>query len=160
MPMDMPKPTEEHTWLQRLAGEWTYAGEMKMGEEEHKSTGTETIRTFGGFWTVGEMLGKMPGSDIQSKSVISLGYDPDKKKYVGTFISDMMSFMWVYEGTRKGDVLTLDCEGPSFKGDGQMVQYQDIIEIKSDSEYVMSSQTRGEDGKWKKFMSMTFTRAT
>lgn len=157
--MDMPAPTEEHLWLQTLVGEWTYAGEMKMGEEEMNSSGSETIKAFGGFWTVGEMSGKMPGSDVVSKSVITLGYDVLKKKYVGTFVSDMMGFVWIYEGTRQGNVLTLDCDGPSFKGDGTMSRYQDIIDMKSDKEYVLSSQTLGDDGKWTKFMSMTFTRA-
>jgi hypothetical protein len=156
--MEMPPPTEEHQWLQKLVGEWNSTGAMKMGEEEMKSTGTETITAFGGYWTVGEMRGKMPGSDVESKSVITLGYDPAKQKYVGTFVSDMMGFLWVYEGTRKGNVLTLDAEGPSFKGDGTLAKYQDIIEVKSDREYELSSQVLGDDGRWTPFMSMNFSR--
>jgi hypothetical protein len=100
----------------------------------------------------------MPGSDLTSTSLMTLGYDDMKKKYVGTFVSEMMGFIWVYEGSRKGDVLTLDCKGPSFKGDGSMADYQDIMEIKSENEYVLTSQTKDEGGSWKKFMSMTFTR--
>ncbi|BCJ90694.1 hypothetical protein IZ6_14290 [Terrihabitans soli] len=156
--MEMPAPVEEHKWLQELIGEWTSTGEMKMGEEEMKSSGTETITAFGGFWTVGEMRGKMPGSDVESKSVITLGYDVAKKKYVGTFVSDMMGYLWVYEGTRKGNVLTLDAEGPSFKGDGSLAKYQDIIEIRSEKEYELRSQVLGEDGTWTPFMSMIFKR--
>jgi hypothetical protein len=156
--MEMPKPSAEHKWLQRLAGDWTYEGEMKMGEEQHKSSGTETIRAFGGMWTVGEMIGQMPGTEQKTTSTITLGYDLTKKKFVGTFVSDVMDFMWIYEGSLKGDVLTLDCRGPSFKGDGQMADYQDIVEIKSDNEYTLSSQTKGDDGKWAKFMTMTFKR--
>lgn len=156
--MEMPEPTKEHEWLQRLVGEWTYEGAMKMGEEEHKSSGTETIRPFGKFWTVGDMAGQMPGSDVKTLSTITLGYDADKKKYVGTFVSDMMGFLWIYEGTLNGNALTLDCKGPSFKGDGKLADYQDIIEVKGSDEYEMSSQTKGEDGKWTKFMSMTFKR--
>jgi hypothetical protein len=156
--MEMPKPSAEHKWLQRLVGDWTYQGEMKMGEEQHKSSGTETIRAFGGMWTVGEMIGQMPGTEQKSVSNITLGYDLTKKKFVGTFVSDVMDFMWIYEGSLKGDVLTLDCKGPSFKGDGKMADYQDIVEIKSDNEYTLSSQTKGDDGKWTKFMTMTFKR--
>ena len=155
--MEMPKPAKEHEWLRRLAGEWTINGEMKMGEHEHKSTGTQTVRDFG-MWSVGEMTGQMPGTDQTSRSIISLGYDLTKKKFVGSFISDVMDFMWIYEGSLKGDVLTLDCRGPSFKGDGTMADYQDIVEIKNDNEYTLSSQTKGDDGKWTKFMTMTFQR--
>ena len=156
--MEMPKPAKEHAWLRRLVGEWTYDGEMSMGPEQHKSSGTETIRAFGDLWTVGEMTGQMPGSDQKSMSVITLGYDQAKKKFVGSFVSDMMDSMWVYEGTLKGDVLTLDTRGPSFKGDGSLADYQDIVEVKSDDEYVLSSQTKGDDGSWTQFMSMTFKR--
>jgi hypothetical protein len=92
-----------------------------------------------------------------SKSVITLGYDPAKKKFVGTFIASMMTHLWPYEGTLQGDVLTLDSEGPSMKGDG-MQKYQDIVEIKDADTYVLSSQIVGDDGAWTKFMSMTFTR--
>jgi hypothetical protein len=156
--MDMPPPTEEHKWLQRLAGEWTISGEMKMGEEQMKSSGTETVKAFGAYWMVAEMSGTMPGSDAVSNSVMALTFDPARQKYVGTFISDMMNFMWIYEGTRKGDVLTLDCEGPGFKGDGTMSKYQDILEIRNEREYTLSSQTLGDDGTWTPFMSMTFAR--
>ncbi len=156
--MDMPKPAREHEWLRRLVGEWTYEGEMKIGDMEHSSSGTETIRALGDLWTIGEMSGQMPGSDTVSKSVITLGYDLTKKKFVGSFVSDMMDSMWTYEGTLKGDVLTLDTVGMSFKGDGSTAPYQDIVEIRSDDEYVLSSQTKGDDGSWTKFMTMTFRR--
>jgi hypothetical protein len=155
--MEMPKPVKEHEWLKRFAGEWNLTGEMKMGDMEHKSEGTQTIRDFG-LWSVGEMEGKMPGSEQVSRSIIALGYDIQKKKFVGSFISDVMDSMWIYEGSLKGNVLTLDTSGPSFKGDGSPADYQDIIELVSDNEYTMSSQTKGDDGSWTKFMTMRFKR--
>jgi hypothetical protein len=157
---DMPKVeiTDEHKWLQRLTGDWTYAGECNMGPDAPawKTSGTETKRSLGGLWSIGEMKGEMPDG-TPTTSIITLGYDAAKKKFVGTFIASMMTYMWPYEGTLKGNVLTLDSEGPSMKGEG-MQKYQDIVEIKNDNEYSLSSQIIGDDGKWTKFMSMTFTR--
>lgn len=156
--MEMPKPAKEHEWLRRLVGEWTYEGEMNLGPEQHRSSGTETIRAFGDLWTIGDMTGQMPGSGKTSKSIIALGYDQAKKRFVGTFISDMMDSLWVYDGALNGDVLTLDCKGPSFKGDGSLQDYQDVVEIRSDDEYVLWSQVKGDDGSWTRFMTMTFRR--
>jgi hypothetical protein len=101
--------------------------------------------------------GEMPGGGI-GLTLMTLGYDPAKKKYVGTFIGSMMTHLWVYEGTREGNVLTLDTVGPSFSGDGSLVAYQDIIEIVSDDHRTLNSQLKGPDGNWAKFMSGHYRR--
>ena len=46
---------------------------------------------------------------------------------------------------------TLDTEGPSFKGDGGLVKYQDIIEVKGDDHWVLRSRALGDDGAWGPF---------
>ena len=92
------------------------------------------------------------------ESVITLGYDPAKQRFVGTFIASMMTHLWPYEGSLRGDVLTLDSEGPSFSGDGSMVKYQDIVEIKDDNHWILKSRMPGEDGKWLEFMTAHYRR--
>ena len=89
----------EHHWLQKLVGEWTYEHEMAMepGGPLQKFTGTETVRTLGGFWVLCEGRGEMPGGG-EAVTVMTLGYDPAKKRYVGTFIGSMMSYLWLYDG--------------------------------------------------------------
>jgi len=159
MEMEKVKPTKEHKWLRRIVGEWTYESEAMMGPDAPawKSSGTQSVRMLGDLWSVGEIQGEMPDG-TSSVSIISLGYDPAKEKFVGTFIASMMTHLWPYEGTLNGNVLTLDSEGPSFKGDGSMSKYQDLVEIMSDDEYTLSSQAPGEDGKWHPFMKMVFKR--
>jgi hypothetical protein len=63
--------------------------------------------------------------------VITLGFDPKRNRYVGTWIGSMMNHLWVYDGELDANkrVLTLNAEGPSFSGDGTMAKYQDIIEF-------------------------------
>jgi hypothetical protein len=111
------EPQAEHRWLQKLVGEWTYEHEASMAPDKPKETfrGTESVRSLGGLWTVGEGTGDMPGGGT-SKSVMTLGYDPQRKRFVGTFIASMMTYLWVYEGTLDASrkVLTLDTEGPNF----------------------------------------------
>jgi hypothetical protein len=93
---------------------------------------------------------------------MTLGYDPQKGHFVGSFVASMMTHLWIYErGTldAAGKVLTLDARGPTFSGDGAMVDYQDIIEWKSDDHRILSSRMRGEDGSWSPvFMTAHYRR--
>lgn len=155
------EPQKEHRWLQQLVGEWTYEAESTAapGEPPTKTTGTESVRSLGGLWTVAEGEGEMPGGGA-STAIMTLGYDPQKKRYVGTWIGSMMTHLWLYEGSLDANerVLTLDCEGPSFHGDGTMAKYQDVIEIKSPNHRVLTSHVLGEDGKWQAFMTAHYRR--
>ena len=92
---------------------------------------------------------------------MTLGYDPARKRFVGTFIGSMMTHLWVYDGAldAAGKVLTLDAEGPTSPAEGKMAKYQDIIEFKSDDHRVLSSQMLGDDGKWHHFMTANYRRS-
>ena len=156
----MTDPTPEHEWLQRLVGDWTYENECVMGPngETEQGSGREVVRAFGGLWTMGETTGTMPGCGEMS-GLMTLGYDPVKGKYVGSWIGTPMAYMFVYEGSREGDVLTLDCEGPSFENPAKMAKYQDVVELRGPNERELRSQVRGADGSWQQFMQGVYTRA-
>ncbi|MGV3723062.1 MAG: DUF1579 domain-containing protein [Actinomycetota bacterium] len=155
------EPQKEHQWLQRMVGEWTSRMEMSAGPEDPGCGcgGTEVVRSIGGVWVQGEGTGEMPDGNA-STTIITLGYDPQKQRFVGTFIGSMMTNLWVYEGELNADGtrLTLDTEGPDFAGQGKIVKYQDIIEFRSDDHRVMMSQTLGDDGEWHPFMTAHYHR--
>lgn len=155
------EPQQEHQWLQQLVGEWTFETEANMGPDKpaEKYAGTESARSLGGLWVLGEGQGATPNGG-RTTTLMSLGYDPTKKRYVGTFLGSMMTHLWHYEGSldASGKVLTLDTEGPSFTAPGATTKYQDIIEIKSPDHRTLSSQALGEDGKWHKFMTAHYRR--
>jgi Protein of unknown function (DUF1579) len=155
------EPQKEHQWLQKLVGEWSFEGDCNMGPDQppSKHTGTETVRSIGGLWTMGEGTGEGPDGG-QMKSIMTLGYDLQTKRFVGTFIASMMTHLWIYNGTldAAGKVLTLDTEGPDFSGGPNMVKYQDIIEFASDDHRILKSQLVGPDGKWMQFMTAHYRR--
>jgi hypothetical protein len=155
------EPQKEHKWLQQLVGDWTYESECIMGPDQPpmKSGGKESVRSIGGLWTLGEWQYEMPDGNT-GIMIMTLGFDPIKGRFVGTFVGSMMTHLWIYDGQldAAGKVLTLNAEGPSFAGDGKMAKYQDIIEIKSADERVLSSQMLGDDGKWTRFMTATYRR--
>jgi hypothetical protein len=161
--MTPAEPTREHAWLQKLVGIWESEMDCDMGpgQPPMKSKGIESVRSIGGLWTIGEGEGEMPGGGM-ARTVMTLGYDPKKKRFVGTFIASMMTHMWTYEGTIEDDTLTLDTIGPVFDpetGDtGRMTKYQDIISFKSDSHRTLTSRILGDDGQWRQFMSADYRR--
>lgn len=113
------EPVKEHRWLQKLVGEWSFAGEASMGPDKppEKFTGTESVRAIGEIWTVAEGQGEMPGGG-PSTTMMSLGYDPQQQRFVGTWLGSMMAHLWIYHGSldAAGNVLTLEAEGPSIGG--------------------------------------------
>jgi uncharacterized protein DUF1579 len=155
------EPQKEHEWLQQLVGEWTLEGEgtMEPGQPAAKSEGSESVRSLGGLWILAEGQGEMPGGGAAT-SVMTLGYDPQRKRYVGTWIGSMMTHLWVYEGEldAAGRVLTLDAEGPDMAAEGKMARYKDMIELMSDDHRVLTSHVLGEDGEWHQFMTAHYRR--
>jgi len=83
----------------------------------------------------------MPGG-IAATTLMTLGYDPAKGRFVGTWIGSMMTHLWVYDGELDpaGRVLTLNSEGPSMTGDGSFAKYQDIVEFMSDDHRVLTAR--------------------
>ena len=159
----MAKPQQEHEWLHQLVGDWTFESQADMGPDQPsvKHGGTERVRSLGGMWVVGEGQGEMPGGGV-GHMLITLGFDPKRNRYVGTWVGSMMTHLWVYDGELDANkrVLTLNAEGPSFSGDGTMAKYQDIIEIVSPDHRVLRSQVQGADGKWTQFMEAHYRRVT
>jgi hypothetical protein len=154
------EPQPEHGWLQKLVGDWTSESEADMGPGKPRETfrGRERVRSIGGLWVSCEGEGEMPGGGTATM-IMTLGYDPARRKYVGTWIGSMMAQLWVYEGEvdSAGKALTLNAEGPSFAGHGITAQYKDVIEFLSDDHRMLTSHVL-EDGKWRLFMTAHYRR--
>ncbi|HOA75786.1 MAG TPA: DUF1579 domain-containing protein [Phycisphaerae bacterium] len=157
------KPQNEHRWLERLVGEWSYEHECKVGDETSKWSGREVVRSLGGLWTIAEGEGEMPCGGT-GQTIMTLGYDPQKKRYVGTFLVSVMAYLWVYEGSvdASGKRLVLDTVGPKFSQDGTPLEgtarYQDIVEIIDDDHRILRSQVLGDDGQWHPIMTGHYRR--
>jgi len=154
-------PTREHEWLQQLVGEWTYEGEatMEPGKPPETFKGTESVRSVGGLWVLGEGRGEMPDGGMAT-TMLTLGYDPQKRRYVGTWIGSMMAYLWIYDGSMDAaaKVLTLDAEGPGFAPDGALAKYQDVITLESEDHRVLRSRALRDDGTWNEFMTAHYRR--
>lgn len=158
--MQTPEPQTEHQWLHQLVGQWTIESECVMGPDQPplKLTGRENVRLLGQFWTIGEGSSDTPEGGCDS--IMTLGFDPLTKMFVGTFVASAMTHLWPYRGSLDTSrrILTLDSEGPSFTGEGTMSKYQDIIEFISPDHRTLTAQVQNADGLWQRFMVSHYHR--
>jgi Protein of unknown function (DUF1579) len=154
------EPQKQHQWLDQLIGEWMSEVECSGGSDQppSKTQGSEVVRSLGGLWIIADGVGEMPDGGT-GKTIMTLGFDPQRDRFVGTFIGSMMTHLWIYNGSLDATekVLTLDTEGPNFSQSG-MTKYKDIIEFVSEDHRIMTSQILGEDGNWTQFMTAHYRR--
>lgn len=109
-----PAPSDEHNFLRQFEGEWktTGKGADMMTGKDVDMTGVEYDRVvLGDFW-----LSFVYRTQINDKPFVGhgmIGYDPTKKKYVGTWVDSMSPFMATFEGMAdpKANTLTLETVG-------------------------------------------------
>lgn len=156
----MTRP-REHDWLERFVGEWAFEIDADATPDgpDGRHTGTETVRALGGGWIVCDGRGEVPGTGSVS-SMMTLGFDPAKGRCVGSFVTSMMTHLWVYEGALDADggTMTLETEGPGMSDDGTTARYRDVIELRSPDHRTMTSSVLGEDGTWRRFMTADYRR--
>jgi hypothetical protein len=156
---EMPAPQPQHEWLKKFVGQWETESEISIpGQEPIKSKGTETVRSLGGFWVVSDLKCDFMGQSMNG--VMTVGYDPESGKYIGTWIDSMGSYLWKYEGSldESGKKLTLESEGPCPMQGGKLAKMRDVVEFQGDDTRTMTSSVQGEDGKWQPMMKMTAKR--
>jgi Protein of unknown function (DUF1579) len=153
------QPQAQHQWLDQFVGEWSSEMEYRMGAEPpSKVKGSEVVRSLGGLWMIAEGESETSG-DCAGKTLMTLGYDPQRDRYVGTFIGTMMTNLWIYHGSldASGEVLTLNTEGLNFS-QSAMTPYQDSIEFVSHDHRIMTSKVLEENGNWLEFMTAHYWR--
>ena len=153
-----PGPEKEHAFLKRFVGQWETISECIVGpgQPPMKCEGSIDSKMLGEFWVLNQTEGTMAETTVTALQ--TLGYDPQKKKYIGTWVDSMVNHMWKSEGTVDGSTLTLEAEGPNFMAAGKLAKFRDIYEFKSANEIALSSSILGEDGKWITFVTGTAKR--
>ena len=147
------EPTAEHLWLQQFLGEWeSEAGEGGCG------AGTINFRPLGQAWVVGDGVMDM-GAD-KGYTQITLGFNPDAGRFVGSWVGSMMTHHWVYDGylDEAKKVLSLESTGPSWTEPGKMIPYKDVITVISDDHHTLTGNLKNADGEWEQFMITHYRR--
>ncbi len=156
----LPGPQKEHQWLQQLVGQWEGDVEAIVAPNQPavKSKVTENVRAVGGFWIVCENQGDFMG--VPFSGILTLGYDAQKKHYVGTWIDSMTGYLWTYRGQvdPEGKALTLHAEGPSPENPDKLMRFKEVLAIQGPDHKVFTSAIEGADGTYTTFMTIDYRR--
>jgi hypothetical protein len=154
-------PTREHQEMAREEGVWDAdcTTWMTPDAEPMKSTGVETNKMFGKLWLVSEFEGEFGGEKFVGK--MQLGYDPVKKKYVGTWIDTMGPFLYTMEGDYDvaNHTLTMMMSGVDTMT-GKPTQWKSVTRYEDeDTKTVeMHQAVEGQPDKWFKSMEIKYKR--
>ncbi|MGA9525629.1 MAG: DUF1579 family protein [Myxococcaceae bacterium] len=79
---------------------------------------------------------------------------------MGDFIHLAHPSLWVYDGAFDADgrTLRLVSRGPSFDVEGETTDYEDVMEIISPDERVLTGRMKGKDGSWRDFAVTRYRR--
>jgi hypothetical protein len=157
---EMPKPQKEHAWLERFAGKWDAESEIYMEPDQPplKVKGEESARMIGGFWLMAESKSEI--FDTPVTGILTLGYDPEAKTYVGTWVDSMTGYLWTYKGTvdDDGKTLTLTTRGPCPKKPGTLANFREVLELKEKDHKTFTSFMQEDDGSWTKLVAINYRR--
>ena len=156
----MPKASKEHEVLKEGVGTWDYVMKFKMGPDqpEQEVKGVETCTMLGDFWLVFDIkTDNMMGMPWHGHG--HLGYDPEKKKYVGSFIDSMAPQGMTGEGTMDatGKIRTMIWTGKDHET-GKMGTMREVSEHKDKDHGVMTMSKVGSDGKEQVMFTIQYTR--
>ncbi|MCK5944251.1 MAG: DUF1579 domain-containing protein [Planctomycetes bacterium] len=156
---EMPQPTKQHKMLAEQVGIWDAKMDMidfTTGQPA-QSKGTSVRKMpLGEFWLLDHFEADMMGMPFKGMGVT--GYDPEKKKMVGTWIDSMTPSLMVIEGNwdKAGKVLTMSGQGVGM--DGKPAKTTLITTVHGKDKHVFEMFTEMPDGKDVKLMTITYTR--
>jgi uncharacterized protein DUF1579 len=153
----MPTPGPEHELLKKDVGTWDATVEMLMPPGAPPTPGTETNTLGpGGLWLISDFKSNMMGAPFQGHGVS--GWDPAKKKYVGTWVDSMTTSVALTESTydpaSKSMTGWLDLPGPG----GNPTRTKAVTQYKDDDTRVFTMYMTGPDGKEAPGMRITYKR--
>jgi hypothetical protein len=154
------KPTKEHEVLKRDVGTWEATVKIwpSEGAPAMESKGTETNELLkGGLWLVSRFEGEAAGTPFTG--VGATGYDPEEKKYVGTWVDTLSPHMMISK-------LEYDESSKTFTGTGEGRDSQTkqpytaklVARYIDDDNRVFEMHMPDKEGKHFKMMEITYKR--
>jgi len=152
-------PTAQHQLLKQFDGEWEFKSKCVMpGQEVQEGQGIESARqAFGGFWLECEDRGMMMGKEFNGQGLI--GFDPQKKKFIGVWIDNYTPFLGRFEGEAdsSGKVFTFRMihEDP---GAGKGGPERMVFEIKDPDHRSAKFYGKDDSGRDQLWSEIAYTR--
>lgn len=159
----VPTASPEHEILKKELGTWeasvkSYVGPTGILDEPQVSTGKETNEMIGEFWLVSRFEGDFGGMPFIGQS--TMGYDAEKKKYVGSWIDSFSLHPTKMVGTYDAEKKTMTYESTGVGMDGNPMKGKNVVVYESDDRRVMTMHIAmpGQDSM-AKAMEIVYERA-
>ena len=135
------KPPTGFDWLTQFEGQWNVVSQTP-GSNIPASRGTIHSKTMGQQWLINKHQAELGG--IAFEAIQTLGYDSEKKEFVGTWIDSLSDFTWQYRGTldESGKKIVLNARGPDWTDPTKMRDYRDTYKFVSENEIAAESQVK------------------
>jgi hypothetical protein len=156
------KPGPEHEWLAKsFAGDWDAAVKFVGAGGSGESHGAMHCKTIlGGRFVQFDYDGNMDTPDGKTTPFKGMGvgaYDNGKKKFVNFWIDEMSTGTMVTEGTREGNVLTMDGQTTE-PTSGQAMKVREVVTVIDDTHHKYELYMTGPDGTLGKVMEIVYTK--
>lgn len=143
--------------IKKSVGVWDAT--MHMGGEAGgggEATGVETAELLGDLWVLSKFEMDFGGMPFQGHGV--MGYDPNKKMFVSTWVDSMQPFISMMEGTtdESGRISTMLGEWPD-QG-GTMQKWKSTSEWMDDDHRTFKMFMGDKDGEFNEMMSIDYSR--
>jgi hypothetical protein len=154
-----PQPGPEHALLKEDAGTWDATVEvfMKPGAPPEVSKGTE-VNTIGcgGLCLITDFKSSMMNQPFEGHGVST--WDPNRKKYVGSWTDSMSRGLYIAESTWDPATRTSTgwMEGPDMSG--KTTKTKSTVQYKPDGSRVFTTYAPGPDGKETVGMRITYRK--
>ncbi len=162
MAQESPKPTAEHKVLASDEGTWdatikSFTAGPDAEPTISKGSEVNTVLT-GGLWVLSRFEGDFSGMKFEGRG--QFGFDPIKKKYVGTWIDSLSPNLSVLEGEYDPKTKTMTYVGEGIGPDGKTKYTQKMVTTtKDDGSRVFNLYMKFEGAKDEiKFMEVTYQK--
>jgi Protein of unknown function (DUF1579) len=159
----IPTPTAEHEVLATEEGTWdatvkAYPNGPESEPMVSKGVEVNTVLT-GGLWISSAFQGDFGGMKFEGRG--QFGFDPAKKKYVGTWIDSMSPSLTILEGTYDAKIKTMTYTGDGICPiDGSKLMQRMVTTTKGDGsrEFALFITGAPTGGKEAKVMQVLYTK--
>lgn len=160
-----PQAMPEHKIIMGEVGSWDAVVKTWMNEQGQADASVEPTvakakevnRAVGPFWVVSDFSGSFAGMDFKGHAIT--GFDPAKKKFVGTWVDSFTPSPMTMVGTYDEKTKTMTYETTGIGMEGTEVKGKMTVAYKGKDSRVMTSYEM-QDGKPVKMMEITYTRAS
>ena len=161
--LPIPKPTAEHKILAADEGTWDATIRSYMAGPDAKPTvskGFEVNTVLpGGMWVLSKFQGDFGGTPFEGHG--QFGYDPLKKKYIGSWIDSMSPSLSILEGDYDGKSRTMTLVGDGVDPATKAKFTQKMVTTSKDDGtrvFTLYMKFEGAGGDEVKFMEITYTK--